>query len=103
MLRTLAIAVGLAGSVAIPRLPAHAAPSPDEAHDRWKVIERYCFECHNADDWAGGVAFDTLSFDGLADDAEVWEAAVRKLRGGFMPPRTKSSTCCAFCMRPEPR
>jgi hypothetical protein len=64
---------------------AHAA-SPQEAHSRWSVIERYCFECHNATDWAGELALDTMSFDSLANDAKVWESAVRKLRAGFMPP-----------------
>jgi hypothetical protein len=65
---------------------AAAAQNADEAQARWGEIERYCVECHNATDWAGSVAFDTMSFDGLADDAKVWESAVRKLRAGFMPP-----------------
>ncbi len=33
-----------------------------------------------------GAAFDTMSFDDLAGDAKLWEATVRKLRAGFMPP-----------------
>jgi mono/diheme cytochrome c family protein len=64
-----------------------AAPlSADEAHTRWGLIEKHCFECHNTTDWAGGAAFDAMSFDTLAGDAKVWESAVRKLRAGFMPP-----------------
>jgi hypothetical protein len=58
----------------------------DEAHDRWGVIEKHCFSCHNTTDWAGGAAFDSMSFDDIATDAKVWEAAVSKLRAGFMPP-----------------
>ncbi len=27
-----------------------------------------------------------MSFDDLRGDAKVWEAAVRKMRAGFMPP-----------------
>lgn len=50
------------------------------------VVGKYCEKCHNTTDWAGGVAFDTLSADNVADDAETWEKAVRKLRGGLMPP-----------------
>ena len=38
------------------------------------------------DDWAGGVAFDSMSADGIPQDAKIWEQAVRKLRGGMMPP-----------------
>ncbi len=48
--------------------------------------QRYCFGCHNTTDWAGGVAFDAMSFDDIGKDAKVWETAVRKLRAGSMPP-----------------
>jgi hypothetical protein len=53
---------------------------------QWAVVERYCFDCHNRDDMAGGRAFDRLSPDRIAADAETWELAIRKLRGGLMPP-----------------
>jgi hypothetical protein len=68
-----------------------AAPAPDEAHARWSEIEKYCFDCHNTTDWAGGTAFDSMSVDGIGDDAKVWESAVRRLRAGFMPPPTAAS------------
>jgi hypothetical protein len=51
-----------------------------------KLLDRYCIECHNTVDWAGGVAFDTLSADSLSEDAETWEKAIRKMRTGLMPP-----------------
>ena len=54
--------------------------------EQWAVVETYCFECHNRDDLAGDRAFDRMSPDRIAADAEVWEAAIRKLRGGLMPP-----------------
>ena len=50
------------------------------------MLEKYCSDCHNATDWAGGVAFDTMRPESIAADAKVWEEAVRKLRGGLMPP-----------------
>ncbi len=53
---------------------------------QWAVVEKYCVECHNRDDLAGGRAFDDLSPDHIAADAETWELAIRKLRGGLMPP-----------------
>ncbi len=34
----------------------------------------------------GGLALDTLSPDRIAEDAQIWEAVIRKLRGGLMPP-----------------
>jgi Uncharacterized protein involved in ubiquinone biosynthesis len=52
----------------------------------WGMLQQYCTECHNAEDWAGGVAFDIMEPSSLAEDAKVWEATVRKLRGRLMPP-----------------
>ena len=54
--------------------------------EQWAVVQKYCFECHNQDDLAGGRAFDRLSPDHIAADAEAWELAIRKVRGGLMPP-----------------
>lgn len=54
--------------------------------ESWAVVRQYCLDCHNSQDLAGGRAFDDLSPDQIAADAETWEAAIRKLRGGLMPP-----------------
>jgi hypothetical protein len=68
-----------------------AAPlSAAEGQDpNWSLLETYCSDCHNATDWAGGVAFDTMTPDDVGTDAAVWEQAVRKLRGNLMPPPGK--------------
>jgi Protein of unknown function (DUF1592)/Protein of unknown function (DUF1588)/Protein of unknown function (DUF1585)/Protein of unknown function (DUF1587)/Protein of unknown function (DUF1595) len=52
----------------------------------WGMLETYCTECHNATDWAGGVAFDTLSPGDVPHEIKLWERTVRKLRGHLMPP-----------------
>ena len=52
----------------------------------WGVIQTYCFGCHNSKARVGGLALDALSPDRIAEDAQTWEAAIRKLRGGLMPP-----------------
>jgi Protein of unknown function (DUF1592)/Protein of unknown function (DUF1588)/Protein of unknown function (DUF1585)/Protein of unknown function (DUF1595)/Protein of unknown function (DUF1587) len=62
----------------------HAGVTPE-----WQFFDRYCSKCHNSTDWAGGVAFDTMAPESFGDDAEVWEEAVRKLRGRLMPPPDK--------------
>jgi mono/diheme cytochrome c family protein len=77
-----------------PKVDGHSAvEKPDEnkgpppaIDDHWGFLNYYCSKCHNATDWAGGVAFDTMSQDAIPDDAETWEHAVRKLRGQLMPP-----------------
>ena len=35
------------------------------------MLETYCTECHNSTDWAGGVAFDTLTPADVPDDVEA--------------------------------
>ena len=52
----------------------------------WDTIEKYCFECHNDEDWAGSVAFTLFSEDEVAHQAEVFEVAIKRLKGGYMPP-----------------
>jgi len=62
------------------------AASADSAHPQWQLIERYCTDCHNSNDWAGSLAMDLLEPGGIPQEAETWEKAIRKLRGGLMPP-----------------
>jgi hypothetical protein len=50
------------------------------------VTQRYCVECHNTDDWAGGLDFAGLDHGHVGTNAEVWEKVVLKLRAGMMPP-----------------
>src|SRR5690606_31603337 len=57
---------------------------PDDAS--WAVVEQYCFDCHNELDRAGDQAFDLMSPDSIAEHADTWEVAIRKLRAGLMPP-----------------
>ncbi len=62
------------------------AQEPVPANPHWRMLSTYCEKCHNATDWTGGVAFDTMQPEGIAADAKIWEAAVSKLRGRMMPP-----------------
>jgi mono/diheme cytochrome c family protein len=68
--------------------PAHTlAEVKKPAH--WRILNQYCIGCHNTEDWAGGVAFDTLAAADVPEDARIWEHAIRKLRTGMMPPAGK--------------
>jgi hypothetical protein len=74
---------------AAPAGPAaeHALTTASHAPaSHWGLLESYCTRCHNAEDWAGGVAFDAMSPSAIPEDAKIWEAAMRKLRGRLMPP-----------------
>lgn len=91
--RFLAVVAGLGTMLASAGLAqAASAPGagPDDARAaHWKTVETYCFGCHNTSDWAGSLAMDTLSADAVPQDAKVWEAAIKKLRSGLMPPPTE--------------
>ena len=54
-----------------------------------QLLEDYCSECHNFDDFAGGLAFDLLDTNDLLSDAETWEKVLLKLKAGMMPPLGK--------------
>src|ERR1019366_5429607 len=62
---------------------AQTAPAPDP-HSA--MLTTYCVTCHNARLKTGGIAFDALDLQGAPDDAQIWEKALRKLRGHLMPP-----------------
>lgn len=55
------------------------------AQDNFALLG-HCSKCHNSEDWAGGIAFDTVPKDDIAANAETWEKVVDKLRGRLMPP-----------------
>jgi hypothetical protein len=50
------------------------------------VINRYCVTCHNQRLKTAKLALDTLDLAHPEKDALAWERAIRKLRGGMMPP-----------------
>ncbi|HET7607338.1 MAG TPA: DUF1592 domain-containing protein [Gammaproteobacteria bacterium] len=69
-------------------------PSPEallaQGKKLWPLVERYCVDCHNDADLAGDIAFDRLGPGDVAAHADIFERAVRKLRGRMMPPPGES-------------
>src|SRR5688500_9056611 len=82
-LRKLALAIGLCAPVF-----AHAQ-SAAIGKDHVEMLDTYCSECHNQDDFSGGLSFDLLDTNNLLADAEKWEAVLLKLKAGMMPPQGK--------------
>jgi hypothetical protein len=76
--------LGLAGRAAA----ADAVQDPP-VDPRWNLLKDYCSECHNATDWAGGIAYDTMSPTDIPTEGKTFEAVVSKLRGRMMPPPGK--------------
>jgi cytochrome c553 len=50
------------------------------------TIKEYCTTCHNDKAKMAGVSFDGLTAASLGEHAEVFEKAVKKVRGRVMPP-----------------
>ncbi len=82
LVATAVVAVAIIGGVAL-----HDRGRKDAAGAPWPVLDQYCAGCHNEDDLAGGVSFEKLDRADVGENAKVWEAAVRKLRTGLMPPK----------------
>src|SRR5262245_45410239 len=60
-----------------------AAGAPNQHQE---MLTTYCVDCHNSRAKVGGLALDGLNLQAAADSAEIWEKALRKLRGHLMPP-----------------
>src|SRR5947209_3185109 len=53
---------------------------------QWSTIQTYCFGCHNEFVKAGNLFLNQLGADSVPEHPEIFEKAVRKLRGRQMPP-----------------
>jgi hypothetical protein len=85
--KPLVLAVGGVLAVAAAGFLSRSGPKPAaDSAGHWQSIEHYCVDCHNGVDLAGDIAFDSMSPDRMVADAGIWEKAIRKLNGGFMPP-----------------
>jgi mono/diheme cytochrome c family protein len=61
--------------------PAAGGTDPHRA-----MLSTYCFGCHNSRVKIGGIALDALDLQAPEQNAQIWEKALRKLRGRLMPP-----------------
>lgn len=77
----------LARNIALALLPLTALPAAaQDQHPEWALVESYCLDCHNDEDWAGQLALNLLGPDSLQSEPAVFEAVLRKLGNRLMPP-----------------
>lgn len=50
------------------------------------LIEDYCVSCHNQKTKAASLSLEGLDYNRVANNAEIWEKVLRKVRTGQMPP-----------------
>jgi hypothetical protein len=85
---------------ALAAVPLCAATPPESLSAHRAMLDRYCVTCHNQKAKTANLTFDTMDLAHVGQDAAVWERAVRKLRGGMMPPpgmpRPDAATVNAF-------
>ncbi len=58
----------------------------DSADEHLAPFKQYCVGCHNDKAKIGGTSFQGITADSIAKEPELFEKAVRKLRGRVMPP-----------------
>jgi hypothetical protein len=78
----------LAAGSLLPLGVAHAADTLAPAAER-ELIDKYCMDCHNYVDYAGGVEFEVFNPGDAHEEAKLVERMLRKLRAGMMPPAGK--------------
>jgi hypothetical protein len=65
------------------------AADPMPAAAERALIDKYCMDCHNYSDYAGGVEFEIFDPGNAHEDAKLTERMLKKLRAGMMPPAGK--------------
>jgi len=83
----MALTAALGGSMVMAQSTSdHDFKALQQADQFWGYFEDYCTECHNFDDYFGGVDFTTSFPTDVAQEAALYEKVVMKLNGRMMPP-----------------
>jgi mono/diheme cytochrome c family protein len=76
-------------SSSVPRAQTQPDAAPQTA-DLERTVTQYCATCHNERNrtaaTTSGVLLDRLDFTRIAENGEMWEKVIRKMRAGAMPP-----------------
>jgi hypothetical protein len=86
MLRPLVAFLGIAMSSVCLQAQEPSGASRSPVSPQRALVNRYCVTCHNEKLKTAGLMLDRADVEKVADNAEVWEQVVRKLRTGAMPP-----------------
>jgi hypothetical protein len=65
--------------------PVQTAATPPSAEIK-AAVDRYCVTCHNQRLKTANLTLDTLNVAAPAEQPEIWERVVAKLRARSMPP-----------------
>jgi hypothetical protein len=77
----------LLAALALAGCARDAAPDTVAALDRhWDLIGRYCTDCHNRAELAGGLSLQGVTAEHIQQNPATWERVIQRLRGDHMPP-----------------
>jgi hypothetical protein len=65
---------------------SHAQQAEGSISSEQALVNRYCAACHSTRMRAGELVLAGVDVGAVADNPELWEKVVRKLRNGLMPP-----------------
>jgi mono/diheme cytochrome c family protein len=84
----IALAGVLAASMTSVFTASQAPPAPQAADTEKRIatVKQYCVGCHNDRAKIAGVSFEGMDASTIAQHPDVFEKAVRKMRGRVMPP-----------------
>ncbi len=88
LIQSIAVLAAIIVSSPTPRTEAvmqTGAPAAGAAPHQ-AMLATYCHTCHSAQAKMGGLTLQGLDLRAAGADAEIWEKALRKLRGRLMPP-----------------
>src|SRR5258706_16400994 len=77
--------IGVMGLVSVFTAPS-PSQAPAAADAQLATVKQYCSGCHSDKAKTGGVSFEGITAASITKDPELFEKAVRKLRGRVMPP-----------------
>jgi hypothetical protein len=80
------VCLGMCGLLTLEVAAAADTLPPTAQRD---LIDKYCMDCHNYVDYAGGVEFEVFDPANAHEEAKLVERMLRKLRAGMMPPAGK--------------
>jgi mono/diheme cytochrome c family protein len=79
--------LGAGFATAVTAAPQQAGKqAPATSNPNRALVDRYCVGCHNQRLKTAKLELDVLDLTHPEKDALTWERAIRKLRGGMMPP-----------------
>lgn len=83
-------AIGVAALMMAVCAHAQELPEYEQAlatmQQQWNTVETYCLDCHNFDDYAGGLDLSVMTPQDIVQEPATFEMVLKKLRGSVMPP-----------------